>query len=248
MQYLLRMEPNMNLSIIFRRTLGHVGLAACATLAMGGLSTARAQTVTLQDLISKQGTITSGDKLFSNFNYVASSGLPSALDVLVKAETVGGNVGIEFDAAWHTNPGQVPQVANITYDVTVLSPSLYISDIHLDTDASLIGGAGQSWVKLSASDASHSTVLPGNHLLESYQTLGNPSVVNASADTTKLVKTLTVETTILQSADSVTSNPSVLHIQESFSQAVPEPGSMALSVVGLGLIGAVVRRQRARQA
>jgi hypothetical protein len=241
------MERNMNLSIIFRRTLGHVGLAACATLALGGLSTAKAQTVTLQDLITKQGTIQQGDKLFSNFNYVASSGFPSALDVLVKGEVIGGNNGIEFNAAWHTNPGQIPQVANITYDVTVLSSNLYISDIHLDTDTSLIGSAGQSLVKLSASDASHSTVLPGNHLLESYQTVGNPAILSASADTTQLLKKLTIETTILQSADSLNANPSVLHVQESFSQAVPEPGSMALSMVGLGLIGAVVRRQRARQ-
>jgi hypothetical protein len=241
------MERNMKFSIIFRRTLGHVGLAACATLALGGLSTAKAQTFTLQDLINNKGTIQQGDKLFSNFNYVGSAAFPTALDVLVKGETVGTNYGIEFDSTWHTNPGQIPQVANITYDVTVLNPNLYISDIHLDSDPSLIG-SGQSWVKLSASDADHSTVLPGNHLLENYQTPGNPAVVNASADTNKLYKKLTVETTILQSADSVNATSSVLHIQESFSQAVPEPGSMALSMVGLGLIGAVVRRKGARQA
>jgi PEP-CTERM motif len=239
----------MKFPIIFRRTIGYFGLAACATLAMGGMSTARAQAVTLQSLIASNGTIQVGDKLFSDFNLVSTSGFPSALDILVKGEVTGGLNGIEFDAPWHTNPGQAPQTANITYNVSVLAPGWYISDIHLDTDVSLIGGAGQSLVKLSASDVpTHTTVLPApTHLLQSYQLVGQDSVLNPSANTTSLQNKLIVETTILQSADSVGSNPSVLHIQESFSQAVPEPSTYAMSVLGLGVMGLLMRR-KTRQA
>jgi hypothetical protein len=236
----------MNIKQSTRKTLSTLSWAALACVATAGMATAQAQSVTLADLISSHGTLTTGDKLFSNFNYEASTGFPTAADIQVKSEVVGGNNGIEFDAFWHANPGQIPQNANITDDVTVTDPIYYISDIHLDADPSLIGTAGQSLVKLSASTLAHDSVLPSDHaLLQVYQTVGNPSVINDFAFTTSLQKTLTIETTILQSADSLNANPSVLHIQESFTQAVPEPSTYALSMVGLVMMGLVARRKGA---
>jgi hypothetical protein len=216
---------------------------AIACLAIAGMSSAQAS-VSLADLISTQGSILSGDKLFSNFAYVTSSlTFSQASDVQVEADTVGGNFGIGFVSAWHANPGQGLQSAKITYTVSIQgNEGLYISDIHLDGDPSLVGDAGQSVVKLSASDLAHTTVLPApDSLLRVYKTIDNPAVVNASADTVGApanLRVLDIETTILQSADAVNANTSVLHIQESFSQSVvPEPSSYALMLVGLMAIG-----------
>jgi hypothetical protein len=223
---------------------------ACACLALAGISSAQAASVSLADLISSNGTIVVGDKLFSNFDYVTSNiSFSQASDVQVEGDIVGGNNGIGFTSAWHANPGQGLQSAKITYNVSIIgNPDLYISDIHLDGDPSLVGDAGQSVVKLSASDVSHTTVLPApDHLLRVYKTIGNDAVVNAFANTVgeaSNLRVLNIETTILQSADALNANTSVLHIQESFSQAaVPEPGTYALMLAGLAGIGFVARRK-----
>jgi hypothetical protein len=232
-----------------KNTVTHFGLLAGVCLGSAVFSPAHAATaVTLQSLIDTQGSIITGDKKFDNFHYVGDSFAPTAAQINVLGEVMGGLNGIEFDSYWHANPLAVPTQANITYDVTVLDPTLFISDIHLDADPSVIGGNGQSLVKLSASDATHGTVLPGNHLLEVYQLVpGTPPVQNAFANTTGLFKKLTVETTFLQSADSATTTASVLHVQESFSQAVPEPSTYAMAIVGLGMVGFSLRRNRKQQ-
>lgn len=229
-----------------------IGKFSVATLllAMASMSTSYAapQSVSLADLISNQGTIQEGDKLFSNFGYVTTSNtFPKAADIQVQGEVIGGNNGIGFVSGWHANPGEGLQTAKITYSVTTLASNYHISDIHLDGDPSLIGGAGQSIVKLTANDQGHTSVLPSPGVLQIYGVVGTPGVVNATADTVGLasnLRKLDIETTILQSADVVNATASVLHIQESFSQAVPEPSSVALTLVGLLAVGGIARRRK----
>jgi len=223
----------------------------CACLALAGYTAAQAATdpVSLASLIANNGVIQSGDKLFSNFGYVSTSAsFPTAADIQVQGEVIGSNNGISFVSGWHANPGQGLQTAKLTYTVSILdNPGLHISDIHLDGDPTLIGNAGQAVVKLSASDLSHTSVLPPSGVLQVYDTAGNPAVVNASANTIGAfanLRKLDIETTILGSADALNATASVLHIQESFSQAVPEPSTYALTLVGLGVLGCLARGKR----
>jgi len=223
---------------------------ACASLFFAGQVSAAPVTpsVTLASLIDGGGTILSGDKLFSNFGYISTgSGFPAATDIQVQGETVGANYGLDFVSGWHANPGQGLQTAKITYTVSVVDhPGTYISDIHLDADPSVIGDAGQALVKLSASDMSHTTVLPPGSVLQAYDLVGTSAVVNAFSNTVGLpanLRSLSIETTILGSADALNANASVLHVQESFSQAVPEPSTSAMALMGLGVLGFVARRK-----
>lgn len=225
--------------------------AAAMLLALASTSHAAPLSVSLADLIARQGTIQEGDKLFSNFGYVTNSAnFPTAGDIQVQGEVIGGNNGIGFVSGWHANPGEGLKAAKITYTVSTLAPDYYISDIHLDGDPSLIGGTGQSVVKLSASDLSHTSVLPSPGVLQIYGVSGSPSVVNAFANTVGLasnLRKLDVETTILQSADVANATASVLHIQQSFSQApVPEPSSLALVSVGLLAVGTMSARRKSK--
>ncbi len=225
---------------------------ACAGLMCASQASAAPTTsaVTLASLIDSGGTLQSGDKLFSNFGYVSTgSGFPAATDIQVQGEQVGANYGLDFVSGWHANPGQGLQTAKISYTVSVVDrPGYYISDIHLDGDPTLIGDAGQALVKLSASDLSHTTVLPPGSVLQVYDAVGVPAVVNAFANTVGTpanLRSLSIETTILGSADAMNANASVLHIQESFSQApVPEPSTNAMALVGLSVLGFMARRKR----
>jgi hypothetical protein len=230
------------------RNVGIVGVTCMALSAMTP-AVAAPLSVSLSDLISNQGTIQVGDKLFSNFGYITSgSGFPAATDVQVQGEVVGPNNGIGFLSAWHANSGQGLQTAKITYNVSVLgAPGYYISDVHLDGDPSVVGGTGLSMVKLTASDTSHTAVLPQPGLLQIYSTDASTGVVNAFDNTVGLpanLRSLNIETTILQSSDAFNVHPSVLHIQESFSQAVPEPSTIGLTLTGLLAMGFVMRRNK----
>jgi len=90
-------------------------------------SQVRAQTVTLSSLLSPGATITSGDKVFSDFSYivntVASPDMPTAAQVFVTPEIVAGNYGLLFNALWHANPGNGNETALLSYTVTITAPN-----------------------------------------------------------------------------------------------------------------------------
>ena len=89
---------------------------------------AHASSVTLGSLIDDGGTITDGDKVFSDFSYAPSGTAPSADDIAVIPFTIGaGEYGIQFSGSFLASGRQNGDAA-ISYVVTVNDPLWRIDD------------------------------------------------------------------------------------------------------------------------
>lgn len=87
------------------------------------LAISPANAVSLADLVNNNGTITSGDKVFSNFSYTsASGGLPQPSAISVTSVMRNGNPGLEFQAAWNNPTPGTTLDGLIEYVVTAPSP------------------------------------------------------------------------------------------------------------------------------
>lgn len=206
----------------------------------------------LATLIANQTVITFGDKSFSNWTYTFNGpDMPSASNISVVPQVIAGNIGLNFIDNWHANPGNGNETAAIGYRVSVLTPGVFITDVHLDGDPTVNGGPGQVQVTESVSDIfTHTSVIP--RTLSIFDTLTADGVhttrLNDVLNTNAGYTALDIEKTITASADSATTTAGVAHIQQSFSQTVaaPEPGSLVLMLTAFGLPGTVclVRRRR----
>lgn len=251
-----------NASSLFKRTL--LVLASAASL--GAANLAHADTTltgnfTLADLVNKKLSFTVGDKEFSQFDWHANGfyndatgGLWDSLDLAAHINVHGeqlnnGNYGLDFTGPLQAHPGDSAS-AQLTYTVRVINPdangqSHYLSDFHLDGDPLVSGTNGQAIVRESVSDLTH-TLIPLNPAgpLEVSQYAPGASVFNDVAFTQAGIypTVAEIETTLLLSASLPGTNASVLHFQESFSQAVPEPSTYTLALVGIAGLGWVRRR------
>ncbi len=242
-------------------------LALVGAACLGAVGLARADTTltpnyTLAQLVNdKTIKLVVGDKEFSNFDWHANGffndatgglwdGMDLAAHVNVHGEQVNnGNYGLDFTGPLQAHPGDSAS-AQLTYTVRVLNPnpnglSYYLSDFHLDGDPLVSGPNGQAVVRESVSDLTN-TLIPLNPVgpLEVSQYVPGAAVFNDEAFTQPgLYPTVAeIETTLLLSASIPGTNASVLHFQESFSQAVPEPSTYALALVGIAALGLVRRR------
>lgn len=248
-------------SKLFKHTL--LVLASAASLGAANLAhadTTLTDNYTLAQLVNdKAFKLVVGDKEFSNFDWHANGffndatgGLWESLDLAAHINVHGeitnsGNYGLDFTGPLQAHPGDSAS-AQLTYTVRVLDPNRYLSDFHLDGDPLVSGPNGQAVVRESVSDLTN-TLIPTNPVgpLEVSQYVPGASVFNDVAFTQPGIypTVAEIETTILLSASLPGTNASVLHFQESFSQAVPEPSTYALALVGIGALGLVRRRSTA---
>lgn len=239
-----------------------VGAACLSAASLAHADTTLTPNYTLAQLVSDKALVlVVGDKEFSNFDWHANGffndatgGLWESLDLAAHINVHGeitnsGNYGLDFTGPLQAHPGDSAS-AQLTYTVRVRNPGLYLSDFHLDGDPLVSGPNGQAVVRESVSDLTN-TLIPLNPMgpLEISQYAPGASVFNDVAFTQQGIypTVAEIETTILLSASLPGTNASVLHFQESFSQAVPEPSSYALALVGIAGLG-LVRRRASRQS
>lgn len=238
-----------------------VGAACLSAASLAHADTTLTDNFTLADLVTNKRSFVVGDKEFSNFDWHANGffndatgqlwgDLDLAAHINVHGEiTNSGNYGLDFTGPLQAHPGDSAS-AQLTYTVRVLNPSFYLSDFHLDGDPLVSGPNGQAVVRESVSDLTN-TLIPLNPVgpLEVSQYAPGASVFNDVAFTQPglFPKVAEIETTLLLSATIPGTNASVLHFQESFSQAVPEPSTYALALVGIAGLG-LARRRVLRQA
>jgi hypothetical protein len=202
---------------------------------------APARAVTLADLIAGQ-SITVGDKLFDNFSYVGTGAAPAAADITVKGDQdINGNYGLRFISAWAAStPGQTMD-SNIGFDVTVLDPNSWISDIHLTANVSATGDGSFAQVIEQVTDPN----VVGQIKVET------PSPLGAWADLPKLEKKIHVSKDALFVVGKDGGNASMSELDNYYSQKtrVPEPGSIAM-LLGVAVSGSLfgLRMRRARRA
>lgn len=244
-----------------KRTVKAVAIVLGTTLLMTG----QVQATSLADLISSGGSLTVGDKVFSNFSYTAtgfdnhavSIGTPwdnttaaylaQAALIDVNGTTIAGNYGLEFLGEWHAHPSN-SATAQISYLVTSLGG--YITDFHLDGAPKAIGHSSAEVTESLLSPFAHTPIptIPST-LLSVYDLGGSAVNLSATSDVVggagyKLTSVL-VQTDIRVAALNGEGNyGQVTHIEETFSQAVPEPSSYAMMLAGLVVVGTLARRRR----
>lgn len=195
------------------------------------------------------GTLTSGDKLFSNFSPLTQGGdlNVSSDDIFVSAIQFNGNYGIRFQAGgWElTSPGQTYSLV-FSYDVSVTNPLYCI----VGSDLLMVAGhtgPGEAEIDMDVFDPAL------NDLGDNYvflNTGAGTDLYDSSVYPLPGHSSLTVFTGL----DMTTGGPDpvgvdVTAFQQTFTQVscIPEPASV-LSTALLLTSGMVVRRRGKRLA
>jgi len=217
------------------RFFAHLTLAATIGCALFAANVAKAQVFNLQDLITNNGVIVNGDKVFSNFTYLSTGDMPVAAGVNVVPITVAGNLGIQFQGGFTDLAGGGSSDALITYIVTATG-GFQITDAHIDGNPDVVGGTGAISVTESFTPDAPNTmsifdIVPGS-------TQVSDSTIFATPHTS-----LHVQKDILGVAG--TGLATLSFVNQTYSQT-PEPGSLAL-LMGLGVTGTTFAYARLRR-
>jgi hypothetical protein len=246
---------------IAKRSLSLAPLVLATLLAVGGGSSHAASLgseAKLSELLHNTNTLVFGDKVFSDFVFSSEkifdpltnlelTEAQAAAMVDVKAGLIGQNIGLDFMTPFHAHGGQLSGL-HFDFTVTITDPTLYFSDVHVDGTPS-VTGTGQATGVTTVNDLTHTLVTmqpPGLLKIYDYGVAGpNPPVLNTASDLLKPYhyKTLMTESD-LQFSAAVGSNAESAHYQVSFSQAVPEPSTYALALVGMVGVGLTSLRRR----
>lgn len=243
---------------ISKRSLSLAPVVLAAMLSLGGVAQAATE-AKLDALLVPGATLVFGDKVFSDFVFSSESifdplqpnveltSAQAAALIDVKAGLIGQNIGLDFMTPFHAHSGSLSGL-HIDFTVTITDPTLYFSDVHVDGTPS-VTGTGQATGVTTVNDTAHTLVAmqpPGLLKIYDYGVTGpNPPVLNTSSDLLKpySYKTLMTESD-LQFSAAANSNAEFAHYQVSFSQAVPEPSTYALALVGLLGFGVMSLRRR----
>jgi hypothetical protein len=218
---------------------------ACIVLGFGTLN---AQAATMADLLAG-GSITCGDKTFSNFRNFFSNGAggaiaPTSAEVFVNADSTncGTDIfgqpgpGLVFQSAnWNVNPGQSMDTA-FTFDVTVTRPLLAsIGDVSM----SLLSFANLNGADIHITESMFSGVTNvGNLVVDAGLGRVSDSIKFAPPGfvTLTINKDISLEGHAQGSA-------SLSTFSQNFSE-IPEPGS--LTYFGIGILGILLGSIRGR--
>ncbi len=197
------------------------------------LVTTSAQAALLSDLISGNGSITNGDKVFSNFGYIATGENPTADRVNVNPTTDGsGNLGIRFSGGFVDLDNNGASDALISFKVTVTDPSRKINDVHLAFNGDVVGAPGTTgFVGITE------TFLPTDPNVQlsvfEIQPAGTTKLTDWANLTTPVSELFVQKNIILLSGPGAVAT--ISFIDQTFSQ-VPEPTALGLIVSGIAIL------------
>jgi hypothetical protein len=188
-----------------------------------------------------------GDKIFSNFSYIASgdNAIPGT-DVTVQTigpagsgatnidNTFPSDIGLEFAAPWTVPPGTSTDAA-IGFDVTIGSGPLEIEDAGLVQTSGVTGTGTASVVENGCSGA----VFP---CTQEWNVLTN---ANDFANDTIFTPTGTISVSKdISVASGSNGTATISLVQDVFSQtSVPEPRSLSL-LLGFGLVAGLALKKK----
>ncbi len=200
--------------------------------------------VTLASLQDPNSGIVVGDKIFTGFSYSKIGDMPDPTAVNVLGfQDPSGNWGVSFHGTFVDLPGGGGSDALIRFMVQVdPGPSTAPNPARI-TDAHLfLGGVGagdESFITVDESFLGRNETLHGF-----YSTLGSGPTQSQLSDQTLITPSTTklnvTKDIFAQAADAGFLPARVTVIDQSFSQTVPEPATIALaalSMVGLILAG-----------
>jgi len=214
---------------------------AIGMVAMIQTAQATLTTDTLADLMANNGSLTYGDKTFSDFDIASVSGLTSfsAANIQVTASEAGGI----YYLTWSGNISLFSSSAGtadiaLTYSVTASAGSIYM------IDQSYTGG-GIVNIAETVSTSPGGVPVVGSSNLNEYDLSDPPAESNDNLNIVPPETTLYVRKDIVLASDS--SLASVSFVTQSFHQ-VPEPTTMIAGALLLLPFGAstlrILRRNR----
>lgn len=203
---------------------------------VSAVSIAGAAVVPLSDLLQDGATITSGDKIFSNFNYGITGDMPAA--DAVNIETIQdefGNHGIRIQAGFTDVAGGSSSDAIVEFDVTVAPGAPLINDVHLRANPAVINGEGLASIT--------ETFLPtiDDDKLVVWDFGNGEDQLSDSLVFDTGYQTLSVQKDIILHATGDNSAVTLSFVDQTFS-VVPEPASGALFLVGLMSLATLRRK------
>ncbi len=190
---------------------------------------------TLADLLAQGASITSGDKVFTNFAYTRTGNMPDASAINVIPTTMGGNFGLLFQGAFLDLPGGGGSDALISYTVSVAAAfqkQYLITDAHLDANISAPqGGYG------NITDTFFTSPEPA-------LTVTDKKLSNSLTFLPLGYTSIDVQKDILLYATTDGSPVTVSAIYQTYSQTpVPEPSTLVLiGTAAFGGLGIIRRR------
>jgi len=204
---------------------------------VSGAALAQTQSTTLGDLINSSGTISSGDKLFSDFTYLGTGDVPAADDINVVAITDNlGNFGLRFQGAFMDLPGNAGSDALITYKITVTDPDFAITGARMQGNPDVLGGgnsfAGVTDTFLPQVTDQNLAIFDNDDILQ----------LDSSVFFDGAFTELDVQKDIILFTDDDSVATTLSFVDQTYYQ-VPEPTSLALLGIGSLLIA---RRRRDR--
>ena len=186
------------------------------------------------------GTVTAGDKVFTNFGYTFTNDMPGAIGVsVVPIRDDLGNYGIRFVGSFHDLGSSAGgSAAVITYKLTA-GPERLISDAHLAGDPDLTGTTG--FIKVTE------TFLPlgqfDQFTMRIYDDEGQvPAKLMDSTIFTTPIQSLDVQKGISASVPAGGGSATMMFVDQTFSQ-VPEPVAGLLMLCGIASLGFVRKRR-----
>ncbi len=231
-----------------RRSAFAVVGVAVVLLLLGVAAPAAASTITLGDPIVlnallDSGSITVGDKLFDQFSYSATGDMPAASGVNVIAiQDDDGNYGLRFQGGFVDTFGDGPSDALIAFRVSVLDPMYLISDVHLAGNPDVLGPPGNESGLIGLTETFLTDDL-AELSIYNLEPVGGTQLLDWVVLTQPL-QSLHVQKNIIAYADDESSVPTLSFVDQTFSQvaAVPEPSTISLLTLGIGLVWALRRR------
>jgi hypothetical protein len=223
---------------------------AAGWLAWGsGAMEARANTLTLQQLLAPGATITIGDLTFSHFSY-SNTGTNhlAASDIDVSTVTLNGEMGLYITGAFAAGPAGVTSSSDydISYKVTATHHAK-INDLLLvgDPDVSPSANGTDGAVKIT-----DTYVDPHFHTykLKVFDNVVGGVETEKLSDGPKFIYPVTCLTTakdifVMNGGPNGPGDATVSNIYQLYSlKTVPEPASMAL--LGIGMTGFLAFRRR----
>jgi hypothetical protein len=213
---------------------------AAAVVLLAGVASAQTQTTdTLADLVTNHGTLSLGDKVFSDFTF-QESGLTSfdPSNIQVTLSIVGGTYFLTWDGNMSLTSSSGPVTADLVLGYSVTATGGLIDSI----DASFTGSAQPFTGAFLAVDETArnangnvvgSTHLDAQHRSDSFPIAPPQAFLRVTKDVGFAI-----------------SNPnggfvSISEIGQSFHQAIPEPATTML--FGSGLLSGVLYLRRRRR-